>query len=157
MSKLSVTLLAFIWIPPSHLFGIIWVQEETSQANKNWEGLNNHERNFALLPRMTKLVSACSIDATLFLASFLFLILIGWILTIATMVTSVIFVSTCRKYMIFIRIGQWYKIQWFRHAWIHSTPIMNRLTSFFARYMSASSLVLYLASEATKPRYTSDH
>ena len=51
MSQLSITLLALIWIPPSHQLSVLWVREETPKAIGNWEVPHNHGRNFALLPR----------------------------------------------------------------------------------------------------------
>jgi hypothetical protein len=62
MLKLSIALLALIWIPPVHQFSIHWVEDEMPQAIGN------------CFLEMPKVVSAGSIEATLFVTPFLFLL-----------------------------------------------------------------------------------
>jgi hypothetical protein len=47
-----------------------------------------------------------------------------------------------------LKVSPRYKIQWFSHAWILSTPIVNGLTSFFTRYVLAGILLDFGSNQA---------
>ena len=94
-----------------------------SQAIGNWEVSHNHGWNYALLFRKAwSSIIYHHRDNTIPRTLPLPFIPIGWAFIIATTVTRIVFV------------------QWFGQAWILSTPIVNELTSFFARYVLVRTL-----------------
>jgi len=115
------------------------VQEEMPQMIRNWEVPHNHGRNLPCFSEMPKLVSDGSTEATLFLTPFTFHLfssagpshLLPFIYSHRLDLHSnlhyflwlIKYIGILSKSL---KLSPWYKIQWFRHAWILSTHIMKR-------------------------------
>ena len=145
MSELSVTLFALIWIPPSHQLSILWVREETPQAIGNWEVPHNHAGILLCFSEMPRVASSLSMEAALlFFAMFPFPLFTPVGPWLSSPQYPALFLYRLAEHIrhLFrsLKVSPRYNIQWFGHAWILSTPMVNGLTSFFARYVFAGTL-----------------